>query len=166
MSLLQLSLLGWESINQMFDLLFTTISQKVLKATIKKQVELVATVVKDIVLAFYAYKDIEKLEKFMSGKPLAEQEVGYALLQEMVAYAETSMSRRKFILHYFGEEFDEINGDGAEMDDNTRNPKPKVEAQQDVSMLLNLVKETNEQVQNQRVDTHYGRHRNAYFSIT
>lgn len=96
-------------------------------------------------LAFYAYKDIEKLEKFMSGKPIAEQEVGYALLQEMVAYAETSMSRRKFILHYFGEEFDEINGDGAEMDDNTRNPKPKVEAQQDVSMLLNLVKETNEQ---------------------
>ena len=96
-------------------------------------------------LAFYAYKDIEKLEKFMSGKPLAEQEVGYALLQEMVAYAETSMSRRKFILHYFGEEFDEINGDGAEMDDNTRNPKPKVEAQQEVGMLLNLVKQTNEQ---------------------
>ena len=96
-------------------------------------------------LAFYAYKDIEKLEKFMAGKPLAEQEVGYALLQEMVAYAETSMSRRKFILHYFGEEFDEVNGDGAEMDDNTRNPKPKVEAQNEVGMLLNLVKETNEQ---------------------
>lgn len=96
-------------------------------------------------LAFYAYKDIEKLEKFMSGKPLAEQEVGYALLQEMVAYAETSMSRRKFILHYFGEEFDEINGEGASMDDNTQNPKPKVEAQQEVGMLLNLIKETNEQ---------------------
>ena len=96
-------------------------------------------------LAFYAYKDIEKLEKFMAGKPLAEQEVGYALLQEMVAYAETSMSRRKFILHYFGEQFDEVNGDGAEMDDNTRNPKPKVEAQKQVSMLLNLVYETNEQ---------------------
>ncbi len=96
-------------------------------------------------LAFYAYKDIEKLEKFMAGKPLAEQEVGYALLQEMVAYAETSMSRRKFILHYFGEQFDEVNGDGAEMDDNTRNPKPKVEAQKQVSMLLNLVNETNEQ---------------------
>ncbi len=96
-------------------------------------------------LAFYAYKDIEKLEKFMSGKPLAEQEVGYALLQEMVAYAETSMSRRKFILHYFGEEFDEVNGDGAAMDDNTRNPKPKTEAQQQVGMLLNLISETNEQ---------------------
>ncbi len=96
-------------------------------------------------LAFYAYKDIEKLEKFMSGKPLAEQEVGYALLQEMVAYAETSMSRRKFILHYFGEEFDEVNGDGAPMDDNTRNPKPKVEAKDEVLMLLKLISNTNEQ---------------------
>ena len=76
-------------------------------------------------LAFYAYKDIEKLEKFMSGKPLAEQEMGFALLNEMVAYAETSMSRRKFILHYFGEDFDPLNGDGAENDDNSRNPKPK-----------------------------------------
>ncbi|MBT8311778.1 MAG: ATP-dependent DNA helicase RecQ, partial [Flavobacteriaceae bacterium] len=62
-------------------------------------------------LAFYAYKDIEKLEKFMSGKPVAEQEIGNALLQEIVAYAETSISRRKFILHYFGEEFDEVNGE-------------------------------------------------------
>ncbi len=96
-------------------------------------------------LAFYSYKDIEKLEKFMSGKPLAEQEVGYALLQEMVAYCETSMSRRKFILHYFGEEFDEINGAGASMDDNTRKPKPKVEAQDEVKLLLNLIKETNQQ---------------------
>ena len=57
-------------------------------------------------LAYYSYKDIEKLEKFMSGKPVAEQEIGNALLQEVVAYAETSMSRRKFMLHYFGEEFD------------------------------------------------------------
>ncbi|GIR18191.1 MAG: hypothetical protein CM15mP32_3780 [Flavobacteriaceae bacterium] len=76
-------------------------------------------------LGFYAYKDIEKLEKFMSGKPIAEQEIGFALLHEMVAYAETSMSRRKFILHYFGEEFDDVNGPGADMDDNARNPKPK-----------------------------------------
>ena len=63
-------------------------------------------------LAFYSYKDIEKLEKFMSGKPVAEQEVGFALLNEMVAYAETSISRRKFILHYFGEEFDSEKGEG------------------------------------------------------
>ena len=62
-------------------------------------------------LAFYAYKDIEKLEKFMSGKPLAEQEIGMALLADMVAFAETSLSRRKFILHYFGEAFDNKTGD-------------------------------------------------------
>ena len=76
-------------------------------------------------LAFYAYKDVEKLEKFMSGKPVAEQEIGNALLQEIVAYAETSISRRKFILHYFGEDFDEVNGEGADMDDNIRNPKER-----------------------------------------
>ncbi|MGB0260825.1 MAG: RecQ family ATP-dependent DNA helicase [Flavobacteriaceae bacterium] len=96
-------------------------------------------------LAFYAYKDIEKLEKFMSGKPVAEQEIGYALLQEMVAYAETSMSRRKFILHYFGEEFDDKKGPGWEMDDNTRNPKPKKEAQKQVALLLDVVQQTAEQ---------------------
>ena len=96
-------------------------------------------------LAFYSYKDIEKLEKFMSGKPIAEQEVGYALLQEMVSYAETSISRRKFILHYFGEEFDEVNGDGAEMDDNVRNPKKKIDASKEALMLLQLIKDTNEQ---------------------
>ncbi len=93
-------------------------------------------------LAYYSYKDIEKLEKFMSGKPVAEQEVGFALLQEVVAYAETSMSRRKFLLHYFGEEFDDVNGEGADMDDNVRNPKKKVEAQDQVVILLNMVKDT------------------------
>lgn len=76
-------------------------------------------------LAYYSYKDVEKLEKFMSGKPVAEQEIGFALLQEVVAYAETSMSRRKFLLHYFGEEFDSETGEGADMDDNVRNPKKK-----------------------------------------
>ena len=96
-------------------------------------------------LAFYAYKDIEKLEKFMSGKPVAEQEIGYALLQEMVAYAETSMSRRKFILHYFGEEFDDKKGPGWDMDDNTRNPKPKKEAEKQVALVLNVVQQTAEQ---------------------
>ena len=95
-------------------------------------------------LAFYAYKDIEKLEKFMSGKPVAEQEVGHALLQEVVAYAETSISRRKFILHYFGEEFDEKVGDGAEMDDNVRNPKKQHEAKEELELLIKVVKETKE----------------------
>lgn len=93
-------------------------------------------------LAFYSYKDIEKLEKFMAGKPLAEQEIGFALLQEVVAYAETSISRRKFILHYFGEEFDGENGAGADMDDNVRNPKKKVEAMDDVALLLKVVRDT------------------------
>jgi len=93
-------------------------------------------------LAYYSYKDVEKLEKFMSGKPVAEQEIGFALLQEVVAYAETSMSRRKFLLHYFGEEFDSETGEGADMDDNVRNPKAKVEAKDQVVKLLQVVRDT------------------------
>ena len=93
-------------------------------------------------LAFYAYKDIEKLEKFMASKPVAEQEIGHALLQEVVGYAETSMNRRKYLLHYFGEEFDEVNGEGADMDDNSRNPKKKHEAKEDVVTLLKTIKDT------------------------
>lgn len=93
-------------------------------------------------LAYYSYKDVEKLEKFMSGKPVAEQEIGFALLQEVVAYAETSMSRRRFLLHYFGEEFDDVNGEGADMDDNVRNPKTKVEAIDEVVKLLEVVRDT------------------------
>ena len=93
-------------------------------------------------LAYYSYKDVEKLEKFMSGKPVAEQEIGFALLQEVVAYAETSMSRRKFLLHYFGEEFDSETGEGADMDDNVRNPKNKVEAKNQVVQLLEVVRDT------------------------
>ncbi|MEN3322486.1 ATP-dependent DNA helicase RecQ [Mariniflexile soesokkakense] len=95
-------------------------------------------------LAYYAYKDIEKLEKFMSGKPVAEQEIGQALLQEVVAFAETSISRRKFILHYFGEEFDNETGEGGSMDDNVRHPKKKHEAQDDVKLLLETIDKTNE----------------------
>jgi ATP-dependent DNA helicase RecQ len=95
-------------------------------------------------LAYYSYKDIEKLEKFLSGKPIAEQEIGNALLQEVVGYAETSMSRRKYLLHYFGEEFDEVNGLGANMDDNVVNPKKKHEAKQDLKLLLEVVKATNQ----------------------
>lgn len=93
-------------------------------------------------LAYYSYKDVEKLEKFLSGKPVAEQEIGFALLQEVVAYAETSMSRRKFLLHYFGEEFDNETGDGGDMDDNVRNPKVKVEAKDQVVKLLQVVSDT------------------------
>ena len=95
-------------------------------------------------LAFYAYKDIEKLEKFMASKPIAEQEIGHALLQEVVGYAETSISRRKYLLHYFGEEFDEVNGLGAGLDDNTKNPKKKHEAKDEVVKLLSVVRDTKE----------------------
>ncbi|NRD20529.1 DNA helicase RecQ [Winogradskyella eckloniae] len=95
-------------------------------------------------LAYYAYKDIEKLEKFMAGKPVAEQEIGHALLQEVVAFAETSVSRRKFILHYFGEEFDNETGEGGDMDDNVRHPKKQVEAKDEVKVLLETVQKTNE----------------------
>jgi ATP-dependent DNA helicase RecQ len=93
-------------------------------------------------LAYYSYKDVEKLEKFLSGKPVAEQEIGFALLQEVVAYAETSLSRRKFLLHYFGEEFDTETGEGGDMDDNVRNPKNKVEAKDQVVQLLEMVRDT------------------------
>lgn len=93
-------------------------------------------------LAFYAYKDVEKLEKFMSGKPVAEQEVGHALLQEVVAYCETSISRRKFILHYFGEEFDNETGDGGMLDDNMRFPKKKHEANKELQALLSVINDT------------------------
>lgn len=95
-------------------------------------------------LAYYAYKDIEKLEKFMSGKPVAEQEIGLALLQEVVALAETSISRRKFILHYFGEPFDNDKDEGGDMDDNIRFPKTKVEAKDQVKVLLETVSDTNQ----------------------
>lgn len=95
-------------------------------------------------LAYYAYKDIEKLEKFMSGKPVAEQEIGHALLQEVVAFAESSISRRKFILHYFGEAFDNATGGGGDMDDNVRNPKKQAEAKDDVATLLETVSNTKE----------------------
>lgn len=95
-------------------------------------------------LAFYDYKDIEKLKKFLANKPVAEKEVGTQLLNEVVAYAETSMSRRKFLLHYFGEEFDEINGLGADMDDNMRNPKKMIDVKDDAVLVLNIADQIKE----------------------
>lgn len=95
-------------------------------------------------LAFYSYKDIEKMEKFLVGKPLSEQEIGGALLQDVVAYAETSMSRRKYLLHYFGEEFDEVKGEGAGMDDNSRNPKPRIDATKELKTLIQVVRDTSQ----------------------
>ncbi len=93
-------------------------------------------------LVFYNYKDIEKLEKFLQGKPLSEQEIGKQLLHEMVSFAEASVCRRKFILHYFGEEFDEHQCN--KHCDNCRNPKEKSEGKEYVKMLLDAIQDLKE----------------------
>lgn len=93
-------------------------------------------------LAFYSYKDVEKLEKFLNGKHVSEIEIGKQLLHEIVSFAETSMCRRKYLLYYFGEVFDE-KGCG-EMCDNCRHPREKVEGKDEVEMLLEAIVETKE----------------------
>ncbi|MDY3548534.1 DNA helicase RecQ [Riemerella anatipestifer] len=95
-------------------------------------------------LAFYDPKDIEKLEKFLAQKSVSEKEVGLQLLNEVVGYAETSMSRRQYILYYFGEEFDPINGAGAKMDDNSVNPPKLKDVTNDFKTVLNLIKSLEE----------------------
>lgn len=87
-------------------------------------------------IAFYAYKDLQKLEKFMQGKPVAEQEIGRQLLLETAAYAETALCRRKVLLHYFGEEYLEENCGSC---DNCLNPKKQVEAKELLSAVLEVV---------------------------
>ena len=89
-------------------------------------------------IAFYSYKDIQKLEKFMQGKPVAEQEIGKLLLQETVSYAESSVCRRKTLLHYFGEEFTEDNCGNC---DNCLNPKPKIDATEHMVTMLAALQE-------------------------
>lgn len=95
-------------------------------------------------LAFYDPKDIEKLEKFLAQKPVSEREIGLQLLNEVVGYAETSMSRRQYLLYYFGEEFDPLNGDGAKMDDNSVNPPKLRDATADLKSVLKMVKTLDE----------------------
>lgn len=97
-----------------------------------------------ICLAFYDPKDIEKLEKFLAQKPVSEREIGLQLLNEVVGYAETSMSRRQYILYYFGEQFDPINGAGAKMCDNSVNPPKLKDATKELKLVLTLVKELEE----------------------
>ena len=87
-------------------------------------------------LAFYSYKDLQKLEKFMQGKPVAEQEIGKQLLLETAAYAETSVCRRKVLLHYFGEEYPEDNCGNC---DNCLNPKKQVEAKELLGAVLEVI---------------------------
>ena len=87
-------------------------------------------------IAFYSYKDIQKLEKFMQGKPIAEQEIGRQLLMETVAYAESNSCRRKLLLNYFGEDY-LLDNCGA--CDNCLNPLPKFDAWKDLKLAIDLV---------------------------
>ena len=89
-----------------------------------------------ICLAFYSNKDLQKLEKFMQGKPISEQEIGRQLLLETAAYAESSVCRRKILLHYFGEEYTE---DNCENCDNCLNPKKQVEAQDSLCAVIETI---------------------------
>ena len=87
-------------------------------------------------ITFYSNKDLQKLEKFMQGKPISEQEIGRQLLQETAAYAESSVCRRKILLHYFGEEYTEDNCGNC---DNCLNPKKQVEAKELLSAVLEVI---------------------------
>ncbi|MBP5714988.1 MAG: DNA helicase RecQ [Prevotella sp.] len=89
-----------------------------------------------ICLAFYSSKDLDKLEKFMEGKPVAEQDIGRQLLVETAAYAETSVCRRKMLLHYFGESYDKDNCGNC---DNCLHPKTKIEAKDQLVTVLNVI---------------------------
>ena len=95
-----------------------------------------------ICVTFYSYKDIEKLENFLHGKPVSEVEVGRLLILETISYAETSMCRRKYLLHYFGEKFDESKCE--EMCDNCKHPKPKFEGKDYVKKLMETMLACNE----------------------
>ena len=87
-------------------------------------------------IAFYNSKDVQKLEKFLEGKPLAEQDIGRQLLAETTAYCESSVCRRKLLLHYFGENYEEDNCGNC---DNCLNPKKQVEAQQLLETVLECI---------------------------
>ena len=87
-------------------------------------------------ITFYSYKDIQKLEKFMQGKPVSEQEIGRQLLNEVVAYAESNQCRRKLLLNYFGEEYHEENCGCC---DNCLNPKKTFDGKEEMSLILSLI---------------------------
>tara|TARA_B100000965_G_scaffold65807_1_gene51554 strand:- start:4610 stop:6796 length:2187 start_codon:yes stop_codon:yes gene_type:complete len=93
-------------------------------------------------LAYYSYKDIEKLEKFLESKSKTEKDIASLLLEEVVAYCQTSVSRRKYLLNYFGEYFDSDKGDGRLMDDNMRDPKQKLNVKKAVIIVLNIISKT------------------------
>jgi len=93
-------------------------------------------------VAFYSYKDIQRLEKFLRDKPVAEREMGSQLMQEIIAYTETASCRRRFLLHYFGEVFEEKRCE--KMCDNCRHPKERIEAKEQVKQCLVAIQELNE----------------------
>ena len=99
-------------------------------------------------LTFYSYKDIQKLEKFMQGKPVAEQEIGKQLLLETVAYAESSVCRRKLLLHYFGEDYLESNCGSC---DNCLNPKTQFEGKDYIVKALEMILTVNEQFKSDHI---------------
>ena len=92
-------------------------------------------------ITFYSYKDLQKLEKFMEGKPVAEQDIGRQLLQETAAYAETSVCRRRVLLHYFGEEYNEENCRNC---DNCLHPKQLIEARNELRLTLEVIQAVKE----------------------
>lgn len=99
-------------------------------------------------VTFYSYDDILKLEKFMKGKPVAEQEIGKQLLIETVAYAESAVCRRKLLLHYFGEKYQEDNCGNC---DNCIHPKVKVEGKEDVALVLEVIREVKEKFKDKHI---------------
>ncbi|MBN4081743.1 DNA helicase RecQ [bacterium AH-315-C07] len=99
-------------------------------------------------LAFYSYKDIQKLAKFMKGKPVAEQQIAQQLLLETVSYAESSVCRRKLLLHYFGEKYKPENCENC---DNCRHPKKKFDGQEELSTVLEVIAEVKENFQAEHI---------------
>ncbi len=99
-------------------------------------------------ITFYRYQDIQKLEKFMQGKPVAEQEIGKQLLMETVSYAETSVCRRKFLLHYFGEVYEK---DNCENCDNCLHPKTQFEGQEYILQVLDCVLAVKEKFKSEHI---------------
>ncbi len=93
-------------------------------------------------IAYYSYKDINKLEKFLRDKTVAEREMGAQLLEEIIAYSETGSCRRVFLLHYFGEKFKQETCNN--MCDNCRNPKPVIDAKDDILLALKVIEQLNE----------------------
>ncbi|MCI1639803.1 MAG: DNA helicase RecQ [Bacteroidales bacterium] len=97
-----------------------------------------------VCIVYYSYKDIQKLEKFMQGKPVSEQEIGRQLLQETVSYAESNQCRRKLLLNYFGEDYPEDNCGNC---DNCLHPKPQFDGRSEMSLVIGLIKSMHEHFQ-------------------